>query len=119
MTLTVIDNPVRSGEFRLISVSVSGIQHHGWAGQTEDLVLGAEVEFLPEPTNTYDEYAVSIWVSGVKLGYFPNSQQMSLGKLLFFRMLSGGSQNLFRGAVRAVGKHEVQVDIFMRVEETK
>lgn len=117
MTTGAQVNPLEPGEFRLISVSVTGLKHHDFVEDTTEIQLGTPVTLRPEPENEYDEYAVAVWIGEKKLGYVPNNQGMSLGKLLLFRMLSGGNKDLFRAVVRAVGKYEVQIDIFMRAEE--
>ncbi len=72
-----------SGPFELIT-EVAGFRHEAEI-PAEDVQIGEQVQFIPQPDNRYDSQAIGIELNGRKLGY------VDRGRLtLFHRHLKAG-----------------------------
>ena len=61
---------------------IAGFSYYEGVLAFEKLKVGAQVSIKPEPTNTYDKYAVEIYHEENKLGYIPKGENRQIAKLL-------------------------------------
>jgi hypothetical protein len=87
-----------------VAFSIAGWQYYNGEELIDEIheqTWGTEkppVQLQPEPTNTYDEYAVSVYWRGTKLGYVPRTHNeeiavlLALGRELDARIMEVGSR---------------------------
>ena len=66
----------------LASFNLAGFMYYDGVEVFNELKIGTELRFVPEPENRHDEYAVAIYLNDTKLGFVPRGENKIISKLL-------------------------------------
>ncbi|MDO4813527.1 MAG: HIRAN domain-containing protein [Gemella sp.] len=85
----------------LLDFHIAGFAYYDGLDVIDELVLGANVDLVVEPSNPYDPEAIAIYYKKHKLGYFPKDKNSLISKFLYF-----GHQDVFEAKIQYASKEQ-------------
>jgi hypothetical protein len=95
--------------------NIAGFTYYDGVDVFDELKIGTELQFVPEPENKFDESAVALYYKEYKLGYVPKGKNCELGKFL-----KCGHTDLFEIKINRISSAEhpeQQVSVVVKIKD--
>jgi hypothetical protein len=113
----VIDGEMEVMDKHFDNFHIAGFTYHDGVDVFGELKIGAELDFVVEPDNKYDTYAVAIYYKDHKLGYVPRGTNKYISKFLNF-----GHTDLFEVKINRISPEEHpehQIGVVVKIKDNR